>query len=228
MSRLLLSFSAAALSGLLLHPTIAAAAPPPYPAAISDKALAGITTQADQFIQNLGDRAVSILADKTLSAAGKDQTFQNLMHDSFDLPTIGRFVIGRNAWNGATPEEQAEYLRLFEQLVIRIYSDRFALYNGEVFKVVSSRAEGERDTMVTGHILRPGSNQPIVIDWRVRNFDGRLGIIDVIVEGISMSVTQRQEYSSVLAREDNKIGPLLDVMRKQLVKDDAQRKTDTK
>lgn len=229
MSRLMLSFSAAVFSGLLLyHGNAAAASSTPSAAAAFVQTLPTETVQADQFIQNLGDRAVSILADKTLSAADKDRTFQDLMHASFDLPTIGRFVIGRNAWNGATPDEQTEYLRLFEQLVIRIYSDRFALYNGEVFKVVSSRVEGERDTMVTGHILRPGSSQPIVIDWRVRNFDGRLGIIDVIVEGISMSVTQRQEYSSVLAREDNKIGPLLDVMRKQLVKDDAQRKAETK
>lgn len=175
-------------------------------------------TQA--FIQNLGDTAISILANKDTKPEDRDQTFRDLMHKSFDLPTIARFVIGRNAWQGAAQPEKDEYLKLFEQLVIHIYSDRFAMYSGEVFKVISDHAEGERDSIVTSHIQRPDSDQPIVVDWRVRNFEGRLAIIDVIVEGISMSVTQRQEYSSVLQRNENNIEPLLKLMRDSLEKQD--------
>ncbi|MBP7252095.1 MAG: ABC transporter substrate-binding protein [Alphaproteobacteria bacterium] len=175
-------------------------------------------TQA--FIQNLGDKAISILANKDTKPEDRDQTFRTLMYESFDLPTIARFVIGRNAWNGATQQEKDEYLKLFEQLVIHIYSDRFAMYSGEIFKVMSDHVEGERDSIVTSHIQRPESDQPIVVDWRVRNFEGRLAIIDVIVEGISMSVSQRQEYSSVLQRNENNIEPLLKLMRDSLEKQD--------
>ncbi len=82
----------------------------------------------------------------------------------------------------------------------------------------SERQEGERDTMVTSHIMRPDSSSPIVVDWRVRNFNGRQAIIDVIVEGISMSVTQRQEYGSVLQRNENRLEPLLALMRTSLDK----------
>ncbi len=172
------------------------------------------------FIQNLGDKAIAILADKTAKPDDRDQTFRALMQRSFDLPTIARFVIGRNAWNGATQPEKDEYLDLFEKLVIHIYSDRFAMYSGEIFKVIDDHPEGERDTIVTSHVQRPDSTQPIIVDWRVRNFDGRLAIIDVIVEGISMSVTQRQEYSSVLQRNENNIEPLLKLMRDSLIKQD--------
>lgn len=178
------------------------------------------TSAANRFIQNLGDQALTILSDKKRQPEEKDAIFQEMLRQSFDLPTIARFVVGRNAWFGASEEEKTEYLKLFEKLVVRVYSDRFSLYSGERFHVQSERQEGERDTMVTSHIMRPGSSTPIVVDWRVRNFNGRQAIIDVIVEGISMSVTQRQEYGSVLQRNDNRLEPLLVLMRSSLEKQD--------
>jgi len=228
MPRSLLSFLAITTLGVCLIPAAGYAAP--HPKKTADSIVRDIVVQktADSFIQNLGDTALSILAEKNRLPEEKNASFQDLMHVSFDLPTIGRFVIGRNAWNGATAEEQQEYLGLFEKLVIRIYSDRFAMYNNEIFKVVDSHPEGERDTIVTSHIQRPDSTQPIVVDWRVRNFDGRFGIIDVIVEGISMSVAQRQEYSSVLNRNDNHLAPLLELMRASLVKQEAKDQADAR
>lgn len=206
---------AALLSVLLVSPAALANSETEATAALNEGQQQGDTRA---FIQTLGDQAISILADRDAKPDIRDQTFRDLMHRSFDLPTIARFVIGRNAWNGAAQPEKDEYLALFEKLVIHIYSDRFAMYSGEIFKVVDDHAEGERDTIVTSHVQRPDSDQPIVVDWRVRNFDGRLAIIDVIVEGISMSVTQRQEYSSVLQRNENSIAPLLKLMRDSLDK----------
>lgn len=215
-SRILCVMAHAALASVLL------AAPAAFARSEVDTTAALNAEQgqnnAQSFIQNLGDRAIGILANKAAKPEDRDQTFRDLMHQSFDLPTIARFVIGRNAWNGASQAEKDEYLALFEKLVIHIYSDRFAMYSGEVFKVVSEHAEGDRDTIVTSHVQRPDSTQPIVVDWRVRNFEGRMAIIDVIVEGISMSVTQRQEYSSVLQRNENAITPLLQLMRESLDK----------
>ena len=141
---------------------------------------------------------------------------------------ITSFSNGRNAWQGATPEQQQDYMRLFEKLVIKIYSDRFAMYSGQQFKAVNSRPEGERDVVVKSHVVEPAGDRAIEVDWRVRNFDGHLGIIDVIVEGISMSVTQRQEYGAVIQRNDGTLDELLNLMRDQLEKQDAQDAKDKK
>lgn len=217
------------LAAVLLA-TLSGACLPFFPAEAARKIIAAPAEnpqlQADGFVQKLGDRAIEILADKATDAAGKNRLFQGLMHQSFDLNTIGRFVIGRNAWQGATPEQQKEYMRLFEKLVIKIYSDRFALYSGQKFKVVESHSEGDRDTMVRSQIIQPEDTQPIFVDWRIRNFDGRMGIIDVVVEGISMSVTQRQEYGAVIQRNDGSIDALINLMRDQLERQDAQDKKD--
>lgn len=174
-----------------------------------------IAIPAGKFIQDLGDKAVSILADKNITPEQRDMKFRQMMHESFDLMTIGRFVIGRN-WHAATPEQQKEYMRLFEELVVKTYSDRFALYTGEGFRVRSVTPEGERDYIVRSEITHPDGSPPTTVDWRVRQKEGKLGIIDVIVEGVSMSVTQRQEYSSVIERNGGNIDGLLEVMRKHL------------
>ncbi len=174
---------------------------------------APLSAQA-QFIQSLGDRAVKLLADKALTPEQRNAMFRQLLRDSFDLSTIARFVIGRS-WRTATPEQQKEYMELFEALVVKTYSDRFALYTGEGFKVRSSQPEGDKDTIVNSNIVRPDGSPATTVTWRVRTKDGTMGVIDVVVEGVSMSVTQRQEYASVLQRGGGDINILLDLMRER-------------
>ena len=172
-------------------------------------------TAASQFIQTLGNNAIGAIANKNLTPDQRSDKFRDILRTSFDLPTIGRFVIGRT-WNAATPDEQKEYMRLFEELVIKTYGDRLTLYTGEGFRVTGARAESEKDSIVNSQITHPDGSQPTAIDWRVRQRDGKIGVIDVVVEGVSLSVTQRQEYASVIQRSGGQIGGLLDQMRQQV------------
>ncbi len=174
-----------------------------------------LNTPQGKFVQSLGDKAIAILADKSLNATQRNAKFRQMLRESFDLNTIGRFVIGRN-WQIATPEQQKEYMTLFEELVVKSYSDRFAFYTGEGFRVRAVRPEGDRDFIVNSDITHPDGSPPTLVDWRLRQKDGKLGIIDVVVEGVSMSVTQRQEYASVIERSGGNIDGLLDLMRQRL------------
>jgi phospholipid transport system substrate-binding protein len=131
------------------------------------------------------------------------------------MKTIARFVIGRS-WNSATPAQQSEYMDLFKALVIKNYGQRMTLYTGEGFRVTGTRPESEMDTTVLSQITHPDGSEPTSIDWRVRQRDGKLGVIDVIVEGVSLSVTQRQEYAAVIQNNGGEIEGLLKVMRDQL------------
>ena len=177
-----------------------------------------VQNPSGKFVQSLGDRAIKIMADKSISTTARKEQFRQILKDSFDLKTIGRFVIGRS-WNAATPEQQNEYMTLFEELVVKSYGDRMSLYTGEGFEVVNARPESEKDTIVNSHITHPDGSKPTDIDWRVRARDGKLGIIDVVVEGVSLSVTQRQEYSAVIQRNDGQIDGLLTLMRQQIAGD---------
>ncbi len=168
-----------------------------------------------KFIQNLGDSVITIIADKKITPDQRTDKFRDILRTSFDLQTIGRFVIGRT-WNSATPDQQKEYMRLFQELVIKNYGSQMTLYTGEGFTVTGVRVESEKDTVVNSQITHPDGSEPTSIDWRVRQRDGNLGIIDVVVEGVSLSVTQRQEYASVIQRNGGQIDGLLTLMKQQI------------
>ncbi len=175
---------------------------------------------AGKFIQNLGDKVIGIVADKKITPQVRTDQFREILRTAFDLQTIGRFVIGRT-WNSATPAQQAEYMSSFEQLVIKNYGNQISLYSGEGFTVKSVRGESEKDSVVNALIVHPDGSQPTSVDWRVRQRDGKLGVIDVVVEGVSLSVTQRQEYAAVIQHNDGQIDGLLKIMREQIQKADS-------
>jgi phospholipid transport system substrate-binding protein len=211
------TFFSLAFSVLLLMPFIAITSITAKAASTQDEAS---QQPAGKFIQDLGNQAIQIIADKNLNEAQRSGKYRGLLHDSFDLKTIGHFVIGR-AWNTATPDQQQEYMKLFEDLVVKIYGDRLKFYSGESFHVTGLRQENDRDTIVSSEIDHPDGAQPTKIDWRVRQSDTKFAIIDVVIEGVSQSVTQRQEYSSIIQRDGGKIDGLLVQMRQQAQAPDA-------
>ncbi len=169
---------------------------------------------AVSFIQTLGNEAVATFSDKSLSRDQAVQRFRTLLYRGFDVPYIGRWVLGRY-WNQATPQQHDEYQKLFERLIVKTYADRFVEYSGETFRITGSRPEGETDSMVTTQIVRP-NGPPVNVDWRVRKRDGQYKIIDVMVEGVSMGVTQRQEFASVIQQNGNRVDGLIQALRNKV------------
>lgn len=167
---------------------------------------------AGQFVKVLSDRAIKELAGKDSPVADRNQRFRVLLRESFDVDAIARNVLGRY-WRVATEAERADYVRLFEDLIVQIYASRFADYSGESYKIAQTRA-ASGDTMIMGEIIRPTATN-VRVDWRVSVESGSFKIIDVIVEGVSMLVTQRDEFAAVIQRGGGKISGLLDTMREK-------------
>lgn len=162
---------------------------------------------AQEFIDGMAQRAINFLGDEKLDQDQKQGKFRTLLQDSFDMETIGRFALGRY-WRVATPEQRKEYQRLFRDMVVKVYSDRFKEYKGQKVDVRSVRVDGEKDALVTSFIVAEDGPE-VQVDWRVRYKDGRYRIIDVIVEGVSMSVTQRSDFASVIQRGGGDVEVLL-------------------
>lgn len=166
---------------------------------------------ASNFISKLADRGIGVISKKDMSDEDRQKELRNLLHDNFDMKTIGRFALGTH-WKTATKEEQKEYLKLFEDMIVTVYSRRFKDYNGNALNVKSAREDGEKDAIVFSEIV-PKNGQKIKVDWRVRNKDGKFSVVDIIVEGVSMSLTQRSEFSSVIQRGGGKMDILLAHLR---------------
>jgi len=170
---------------------------------------------AQVFIEGLADEAVQALTAEGVTRSERVSRFRELLSHNFDVPMIGKWVLGRY-WRTATDGEKEEYLKLFEDYVVITYVERFDQYSGEVIKVVKSVADPGKDALVFSEIHRPTGGEPIRIDWRVRSHSDIYKIIDVYVEGISMSQSQRKEFTSVIRANGGTVAGLLDVLRKKV------------
>ncbi len=176
-------------------------------AAASDKTIKG----AEVFISAVAERGISFLDGEELSQEQREKEFKKLLSDSFDMETIGRFALGRY-WRTASPAQQKEYLKLFKQMVVEVYASRFSEYGGQKLEIKSARAEGKSDVLVTSIIK--GGEPEVRLDWRVRYKNGRYKVIDVVVAGVSMALTQRSDFSSVIQRGGGSVDVLLAELKK--------------
>ena len=167
---------------------------------------------ARAFIGTLGTEAIQVLGP-SVSAAQRLARFRELFRNDFDVPGIGQFVLGRY-WRTATPQEQQEFLALFQEYIVRAYSTRLGEYGGEPFRVTGSRPNGV-ETVVSSEIIRANGNR-IAVDWYLIDRGGSHKITDVYVGGVSMKVTQRDEFSSIIQRNGGQVGALIAQLRQKL------------
>ncbi len=105
-----------------------------------------------------------------------------------------------------------EFTRLFTAYMVHVYTVRFNEFTGQQFKVTGSRQESENSSLVSSK-MGNGGDPGVKIDWRVTVVPSGFKIIDLVVEGISMAVTQRQEFSAVIQRNGGDIEALLKLLR---------------
>lgn len=183
--------------------------------AIPPASSAGRDEAARQFIASLADRAIQALTTADIPRAERIRRFRTLFNDHFAVEDIGKWVLGRY-WSRATPAEQTEYLRLFEDYIVASYVDRFATYTGEQLRITRALAEeGERTTVFSEIALPGGGKTPVRVDWRVEGEGAGLKITDLVVEGVSMSTTLRSEFGSILRRDGGKLDGLFAVLREK-------------
>jgi phospholipid transport system substrate-binding protein len=169
---------------------------------------------AQAFVRTLADKAISQLTSPTMSQGEREQGFRKLLHEHFDVPAIGRSALGRY-WRVATPDEQREYLSLFEDLIVATYAARFRDYGGENLDITNAYkpSGGEDNAVLVQSQITRNVAKPIRVDWRVAQASSNPKIVDVVIEGVSMMQTQRSEFTSVIVRSGNKVAGLIAQLR---------------
>lgn len=204
-----LSFAAIALTlGAYTAPVITGQAISQAAAPVSEES-------AKSFITKMSGEGLAFLGNANLTMPQKKKRFKALLDTHFDIKTIAQFALGIH-WKTAKDQQKKEYLDLFENMVVNVYARRFSEYNGQKFEVQSSRKRGKRDYIVSS-IIKPPANESgpeVAVDWRVRNKNGQLKVIDISVEGISMIMTQRADFASVIQKGKGDIEFLLTELRK--------------
>lgn len=157
------------------------------------------TKAARALVQEVGNAVLDVLRDGSLSDQEKIDRLVTLLSGPIDLDLVARLILARH-WRTADEAQRAEYLKLFRAYALNVLASRLHLYQGQEFEITGARPVGDHDTLVTTEILSDGP--PLTVDWRLRELDdGKIVAIDVIVEGVSLIVTQRSEFGSVVDRE---------------------------
>lgn len=167
------------------------------------------------FVKALGDRAINLLTQSQVSDEEQETRFRLLLREGFAVDKIGRFVLGKYR-RKATSEELDEFLKLFEDYIVSLYSSAFRNYSGETFavsRVVKTRSA--RDTMVVTHINPETDPNPTKVVFQVRNSKDVYKILDVKIQGVSMIVTQRDEFTGFIRNNGGKVSALITALREK-------------
>ncbi len=207
------------LSGFLLVAFAGLAALPPSAAAraATNKAAALAATNekgAAKFIESLSDQAIKSLTTKNITRDERIIRFRKFFKKRFAVRGIGKWILGRY-WRKASKNERAEYLRLFEDLMVVSYVDRFSSYAGENLKLIKTVPDNATTTTVYTEITQPTGGPPVRIDWRGGSRNNHYKIVDVIVEGTSMSNTLRSDFGSIIRQKGGSIEGLISALRKK-------------
>jgi len=183
------------------------------PAARADDA--DFAAGAKQFIEGLTNDAMSSLAVSGIEKEERRERFRRLMLEKFAFKGIAKWVLGRY-WRKASEDERTQFIALFEDLMVITYADRFENYSGEKIEIGKAEVRNGKDALVHSKLIRGANTESVDVIWRVRRSDELFKVVDVMVEGLSMGLTQQKEFSSVIRKNGGKVNRLLDELRKRL------------
>ena len=156
------------------------------------------------FIEGIANEASKILSSD-LSKFEKASELQSIAKKNVDINGIGLYTLGSHRKN-LSDSKKKEYLDLFNKYFLKSFSSRLAEYSDPKINVLSQEKLSEKYTIVSSVLLATDKRPEVKIDWRVytKNNDKPL-IRDLIIEGLSLARTQKEEFNSVITSSDNGI-----------------------
>ncbi len=174
------------------------------------------TGQAAAFIQSLGVELLAIKAEVETgggAAAARSAGLDGLIRRGFDLDLTSQLVLGKY-WNRASQAHRQAFNELFAQYLVHSYARHLKAYRIETLEIVSSNPVAKSDFLVETRVEGAQGNDSANPVWRLRLRDGGFKIIDVHVDGISLALTERSQFGSVIRR--NGLDGMLSALRKQV------------
>ena len=168
--------------------------------------------EPDVFVQSTVNRAAKTLG-ANLTKEERIEKLKQIASDTVDISGIGYYTLG--AFRKNINDEQIEqYNVLFEQYFLKSFSSRLAEYSNPEIEVVSKKKINENYTMVSSILVSTEKRPEVKIDWRVFTKNpNNPKIRDLIIEGLSLARTQKEEFSSIIRSNDGDINALFATLR---------------
>ena len=165
------------------------------------------------FIQSTVNRASQILGDD-ISKSEKIEKLKIIATDTVDIKGIGFYTLGKFR-KGLNDTEKKEYTKLFREYFLKSFSSRLAEYTNPKIDVQSQEKLNDKYTIVSSILVATDTRPEIKIQWRVYTKDPDKPLIrDLIIEGLSLARTQKEEFSSIIQSNDGDIQSLFASLKK--------------
>lgn len=172
------------------------------------------TQEAEAFAKKLADEIMSQVVLAKTPLKEKQDAFRRVFLEATDIDLIARFTLGRYA-RTISEDQRQTYVKVFTDNVIYTWTERFSNYAGEKIIFQSSRQEDGKDVYVTSKIDIPNTENDIAIIWRITTKNNSLKLVDLVVEGVSMVMSYRNEYTTVLQQNGGDIEKLIETLKKK-------------
>ena len=168
--------------------------------------------EPDIFVQSTVNRASEALNNK-FSREEKIERLKEIASETVDINGIGYYTLGAYRKN-INEDQKKEYLNLFEQYFLKSFASRLAEYSNPEIEVLSKKKLNENYTMVSSVLVATEQRPEVKIDWRIytKNPENPL-IRDLIIEGLSLVRTQKEEFSSIIQSNDGDINALFSTLK---------------
>ncbi|MDC0455189.1 ABC transporter substrate-binding protein [Candidatus Pelagibacter sp.] len=168
--------------------------------------------EPDAFVQSTVNRASKILSDN-ISKEQKIEKLKKIAKDTVDIKGIGFYTLGSFRKN-LNENQKKEYFNLFENYFLKSFSSRLSEWTNPEISVNSKKIINENYTIVSSILIGTNDRPEVRIDWRVYTKNPNSPLIrDVIIEGLSLARTQKEEFSSILNSNNNNIEVLFKVLQ---------------
>ena len=169
--------------------------------------------EADIFVQSTVNRASKLLSDN-ISKEEKIEKLKLIAKDTVDIDGIGFYTLG-SARKNLSDEQKKEYAVKFEEYFLKSFSSRLAEYTNPEIDVFNKEVLNENYTIVNSTLKATNERPEIKIDWRIYTKNPKEPVIrDLIIEGLSLARTQKEEFASVLSSNNGDINALFKTLEK--------------
>ena len=169
--------------------------------------------EPDIFVQSTVNRASEVLNDK-ITKEEKIEKLKEIASETVDIKGIGFYTLGAYR-KSITNDQIKQYEKLFEQYFLKSFSSRLAEYSNPEIDVISKKKLNQNYTMVSSVLVSTKQRPEVKIDWRIYTKNPESPVIrDLIIEGLSLARTQKEEFSSIIQSNDGDIAALFTSLKK--------------
>lgn len=170
---------------------------------------------AENFVKKITNQGIEELINSNVNSDEKQARFTKLFNEDLDLDFIGKFVLGRY-WKTADEKQKSEFIDVYRKLNIQTWSARFDEFKGKHFEFDGVEDSKSADQVFVNTKVPMNEGTPAIVKWRVKETNGKMKVVDIVIENVSLAQTSRSEYTSYIKNSPKGLNGLINDLKKRL------------